>query len=674
MADIGVTISLEGLNKIIADLGRFRDEATKTASEINKTAKGADDAAKSASNFASSILKVGGAVAGLAGVISYFDRIDSALTNTVKTAKSFGIAAETMERWQYAASTAGVEAGRFTQSLEGLNAKAGEALINKMSDSGKAFAFLGVSLRDTQGNFRGVQSVFEQTIEALSRIEDGGTRSRLALALLGPEGLSLANTFREGADQFRNAGDRLTTVADILGEEGYKAFKDANGIVKDFNDTITVLATVGYAAAITEGEKFFNSVALGAKITYGRVQDLMSELDRLTNWTKGNQNFEEGFGWILDGSTSAEANKPKQNKPMQLPRLDPNNLLPKQVKGEEALGKGENFYNDMEMRRKASEKEREEREKALNLSKALEQARAEERAELDRYNATIREASSLYEQFMTPQEKVLQDMERAAELFSQGALSGDEYAKVLSGLQEAYAEVDQTASSFADTITDGLRGMISGGEDLGDQIDNIGKKLLENLANAAVLDPLNKSLTSIFSGAGQAGQPQQDILGGILTTFETGSQKFGDVFSQNIPVFGTLFDNLLGGMGSVFNNLLGGLGSALGGILGSSSGSGIFGGLVKGALSFLPGGGFISSILGFANGGDLIATKPTLFTAAERGPERIRVSPLAGGMGAGGGSGVNVTLPQGSVVSGISAGAFARRIAKEVDRVNKRVV
>lgn len=620
MADIGITVSLEGLNKVIGDLGKLKGETEKAARGMNDAAKATNSAAKANDNFASSLVKIGLGVASIGAVVNHFNKIDDALTSTVKSAKAFGMSAETMERWRYAATTAGVDAERFTQSLEGLNAKAGEALINKMSDSGKAFAYLGVSVKDAEGKFRGVEAVFKDTIESLSEIEDSGTRSRIALALLGPEGAQLANTFRDGAAQFKEAGDRLTTVSDVLGNDAYKAFQDANGVVKDFNDSLNQLSTIAYAGAITWGTEFFETTILGAKLTIAQLDQLIAKWNEVNDPNRLGQFFKDGSP-VYRANISADFAPPP-------PDLSTTDIA---YQGDKPRFKSVNLYN------------------VTATTKAIKEMTA---AELIQSAASKTLASSLGD-VAQKQEDIL----RANQSI------------INENLNQPFIDAQESAADFASTITDGLRGMISGTEDFGDQIDNIGKRLLETLADKAVLDPLQQALTGIFSGQGGQG-------GGLLSTFETGAQKFGEVFDANVPILGSLFDGLLGGMGNVFNNLLNGLGGALGGLLGGSSGGGIFGGLFKGALSFIPGGGFISSILGFATGGEMTVTQPTLFTAGERGAERIRVSPLAGGLaaGGGGGSGLIVNLPQGSIVSGISAGAFARGIAREVQRQQGRVV
>lgn len=46
-----------------------------------------------------------------------------------------------------------------------------------------------------------------------------------------------------------------------------------------------------------------------------------------------------------------------------------------------------------------------------------------------------------------------------------------------------------------------------------------------------------------------------------------------------------------------------------------------------------------TNIYGYAMGGEFLVSRPTVFTAGEMGPEKVRVSPLAGGSGFGGGRG-----------------------------------
>lgn len=80
----------------------------------------------------------------------------------------------------------------------------------------------------------------------------------------------------------------------------------------------------------------------------------------------------------------------------------------------------------------------------------------------------------------------------------------------------------------------------------------------------------------------------------------------------------------------------------------------------------------ILSVQGFAHGGQFIATRPTLFTAGERGAELINVTPL--GRGSSSGNTIQVIFQGDTILDEVSAGKFADRVADAVNRRSRSLI
>ena len=58
-------------------------------------------------------------------------------------------------------------------------------MTKQIASGSSAFAELGVSLTDADGNTRAVNEIFYDTIEALSKVENETDRDTLAMSLFG---------------------------------------------------------------------------------------------------------------------------------------------------------------------------------------------------------------------------------------------------------------------------------------------------------------------------------------------------------------------------------------------------------------------------------------------------------------------------------------------------------
>lgn len=242
------------LKREIVSTEQQLDELKKTASQSNailsKISLEADKVAQSTDNLANKTkgisLAAGGAVAGLAGMAV---QAGVAADDLNTLSKQSGFSTEQIQKWQYASD-------RIDVSLEDIVSSAKKMKKNMDSTSKdviEAWDKLGVSVKDSSGNFRDSDAVFEETVQALSKIENETERDILAMTLFGKSADSLAGIVDDGGKALKELGEEAQNAGVILSQD---ALDSAN----EFNDSIDKLkaqATGTFAEIGNEAAQMF---------------------------------------------------------------------------------------------------------------------------------------------------------------------------------------------------------------------------------------------------------------------------------------------------------------------------------------------------------------------------------------------------------------------------------
>ncbi len=242
------------LKREIVSTEQQLDELKKTATQSNailsKISGEADKVAQSTDNLANKTkgvsLAAGGAVVGLAGMAV---QAGVAADDLNTLAKQSGFSTEQIQKWQYASD-------RIDVSLEDIVSSAKKMKKNMDSTSKdviEAWDKLGVSVKDSSGNFRDSDVVFEETVQALSKIENETERDILAMTLFGKSADSLAGIVDDGGKALKELGEEAENAGVILSQD---ALDSAN----EFNDSIDKLkaqATGTFAEIGNEAAQMF---------------------------------------------------------------------------------------------------------------------------------------------------------------------------------------------------------------------------------------------------------------------------------------------------------------------------------------------------------------------------------------------------------------------------------
>ena len=187
--------------------------------------EGASNALNGMMSFSSgSVAVLGAAVAAVTAMVAAVKKLnemtleaatnaDDLLTQSMTT----GLSTKTLQELKYAEQLIDVSVDTITGSLTKLTkniAAAGEG-NKKMAE---AFADLGVSIKDADGNLRDAEDVFYDVIDALGGIENQTERDAAAMELLGKGAQELNPLILQGSDALRALGEEAEAAGYILDE------------------------------------------------------------------------------------------------------------------------------------------------------------------------------------------------------------------------------------------------------------------------------------------------------------------------------------------------------------------------------------------------------------------------------------------------------------------------
>lgn len=151
-----------------------------------------------------------------------------------------GVSAETLQEWSYAAELVDVSVDTMASALQRTTRQMNDA-SDGSGTAAEAFAQLGISVTDANGNLRDNEDVFWETIDALGQIDNATERDALAMELLGRSATELNPLIEAGS-----AG--MAAYAEEAHEAGYVLSDDTLGAFGDLDDQLQRLSSGTTAA------------------------------------------------------------------------------------------------------------------------------------------------------------------------------------------------------------------------------------------------------------------------------------------------------------------------------------------------------------------------------------------------------------------------------------------
>ena len=131
---------------------------------------------------------------------------------------------------------------------------ASEAVAPKMNAMTLAYADLGVSVYDAQGNMRDGETVYWEIIDALGKMENETERDALGMQILGKSAQELNTIIELGSDGVAEYTQKAVDMGAVLGGEGLEALGALDDQMQIFSSTTGATGNIlasAFAPAVT---------------------------------------------------------------------------------------------------------------------------------------------------------------------------------------------------------------------------------------------------------------------------------------------------------------------------------------------------------------------------------------------------------------------------------------
>lgn len=231
-----------------------------------------EDGLKSAS---SSLLSFGRQVLSIAGGIQLQKTLEQAVRSFAaltksgletadtmgKLAQRVGVPIEQLTGLAHAADLADVSAEALGKSFNFLSKNMVATASGATTAAASAFQFLGIQVSDASGKLKSSDQVMAEVADAFAKMEDGASKTALALAIFGKSGAELIPLLNQGA-----AGiERMKEEAKAL---GLVVTADTARAAESFNDSMRTLGKVSSGVALQLTATFAPALA---KVAEGMV-------------------------------------------------------------------------------------------------------------------------------------------------------------------------------------------------------------------------------------------------------------------------------------------------------------------------------------------------------------------------------------------------------------------
>ena len=256
------------VNLTTAELNKAKVKLAENEKAMQGLSEETDEAAKSTSVF-SDVLKadlLSGAIkTGIKAVASGIREIGQALADTAKDSAEYadniltlstntGIAAETLQEYQYMAELTDTSLETITGSMAKLirnmqNAK------NGTGNAAAAFAAMGVSVTDANGELRDNEEVFTEVIDKLGKMSNETQRDAYAMDIFGKSAQDLNSLIAVGKDGIAAFAKEAHDMGYVLDEETLSSLGAVDDALVRLDNFMTMIKnTIGaaLAPAVTE--------------------------------------------------------------------------------------------------------------------------------------------------------------------------------------------------------------------------------------------------------------------------------------------------------------------------------------------------------------------------------------------------------------------------------------
>lgn len=218
----------------------------------NQSGKSLDTVKSSAKDLGKMLGTTAAGFSAIVGALYAMTASAGAAADDINTlSKQYGLSTEEIQKFKYATDLIDVSLETYVASIA-RNIRSMSAYRNGTEATVQAYDSLGVAVTDASGKLRDSQTVYNEVISALEKVEDETERDSIAMTILGRNAQQLNPLILGGADALAELGEQAENLGLVLPQESLDA-------LNNFNDKVDTLKANMNGLQMVVGESFANS-------------------------------------------------------------------------------------------------------------------------------------------------------------------------------------------------------------------------------------------------------------------------------------------------------------------------------------------------------------------------------------------------------------------------------
>jgi hypothetical protein len=450
------------------------------------------------------------AAAGAALSVAIKGSIDNA-DRMGELAQSVGVSVEALTSLGYAAKLSGSDTDSLATGLRKLSQNMLAVAQGSTGPVASAFNALGVSATNANGSLRASDEVLVDIADKFARMEDGATKTALAVQLFGRSGAELIPFLNQG----REGIGALTAEADRLGVTISGTTANAAGA---FNDTLDRLSatfsgvinqiTAGMLPSLNEfGAKLADPqfAASAQSIGVAVVEGMKIAIDAINTVVGALSMLQQGMDAI--GIKNNGAGFQKFNT-----EDEALGILRDQLSAGNTSGSQGDFYTGI-FGSTAQEITASAADVADAFVPVIENTQAASAAASE-LKTIMDEGRAVFDSTRTPAEAYGLELERLNVLLQKGAIDQDTYNRAVLQAQDSFKQAEISGNQLASTLSSGLANVFSSVVDGSKSAVEAVGDLLKSLGQMLINQGFQALIGGMFGGGGGSGLGS--IFGGLF--------------------------------------------------------------------------------------------------------------------------------------------------------------
>lgn len=255
------------------------EEANKSISKTEKKAESLGSklgsGIKTAAKWGTAI--VGGATVAAGALMGVATKTAETTDRIDKLSQKIGVSRQGFQEWEFILSQSGTDIEKLQMGMKTLVTQADQADkgVGKGADN---FARLGISVRDTTGNLKDQETLFNEVMVALQNMEDGTEKARLANELLGRSGSELMPLLNGAAGSIDEMKQQARDLGLVISDDAVDAGVQFTDTMDQLKRSFGAMATGIGASILPMMQEFVEFVIANMPMIQGVVTNVFDTL------------------------------------------------------------------------------------------------------------------------------------------------------------------------------------------------------------------------------------------------------------------------------------------------------------------------------------------------------------------------------------------------------------